>query len=294
MKRKWVINGFLGLWAFALVFFIVRDMVLDVKRQNVDNASYVEENFTIETTVGDISENQDSDETSNKTSEEINKKVPSKTKKSVESITVNPTVKKEEAKNEVIDRDTKDNNEEIKILTEKYGTTIYEKTTYKIVNNEKVKLKKETTVDASNYNASLKDLKQEALSLLASNKEIAREILAYTNNYREEVNKNSLELSDDLTLSAMIRALELAYSNKFTHQRPDGTYVDKLVKELNIPYKSLGENIAYGYKDAKDVTVGWRNSEGHYQNMINAKYHKVGIAVFTLNNNTYFVQVFSD
>lgn len=285
MKRKWVINGFLGLWAFALVFFIVRDMVLDVKRQNVDNSSYVEENFTIETTVGDISENQDSDETSNKTSEEINKEVPSKTKNSTENLTVNPTVKKEEAKN---------NNEEIKILTKKYGTVIYDKTTYKIVNNEKVKVKKETIIDASNYNASLKELKQEALSLLASNKEIAMEILAYTNNYREEVNRTNLELSDDLTLSAMIRALELAYSNKFTHQRPDGTYVDKLVKELNIPYKSLGENIAYGYKDAKDVTFGWRNSDGHYQNMINAKYHKVGIAAFTLNNNTYFVQVFSD
>ncbi len=289
MKRKWVINGFLGLWAFALVFFIVRDMVLDVKRQNADNSSYVEENFTIETTVGDISENQDDEETSNKTNEEVSKEVPSKTKKSVESLTVEPTVKREETKNEVINND-----EEINILTEKYGTVIYEKTTYKIVNSEKVKLKKETTVDASNYNASLKELKQEALSLLASNKEIAREILAYTNNYREEVNRNSLELSDDLTLSAMIRALELAYSNKFTHQRPDGTYVDKLVKELNISYKSLGENIAYGYKDAKDVTVGWRNSEGHYQNMINAQYHKVGIATFTLNNNTYFVQVFSD
>lgn len=57
----------------------------------------------------------------------------------------------------------------------------------------------------------------------------------------------------------------------------------KLVKKLiyigcsNVSYYTCGENIATGQKTPAAVVNDWKNSPGHYANMIDASFTKLGV-----------------
>lgn len=285
MKKNKLVVLSLGLWTLVICIFIGKNVFNDVKSiKNIKPSNNViEENFTINSSVGDFSENDKKDEESKE-----NDKVAYKVNKqdSIQKESAN----KEEDITQVESNDLK----EIKIVSEKYGTVVYDEITYEIKNGVKTKKSVKRLVDNSNYNASLTDLKKEALDMAHKNKEVCNEVLLYTNKYREEIGRPSLVLDDNLSLVANIRALELAYYNDFSHTRPDGSNVTKLASDLKIKYNAMGENIAYGYQNSEKVTIGWRNSKGHYENMINSNYNKIGIGLINFNGNTYWVQIFSD
>ena len=183
--------------------------------------------------------------------------------------------------------------------TTKYGTLIKDnyEITYKVYNDgrkeEKSRKKKKTTIDSTNYNATTSDLKDEAISVKALNKGTYNEMLSYVNGYRSEVNASPLSIDDDLNLAATIRAIEMAYSKKFSHFRPDGNMCYSIAEDLNLNVNSMGENIAYGQKTAAGVSEVWRNSDGHYGNMISTMFTRVGFGKYTLNGKTYWVQIFA-
>ena len=181
----------------------------------------------------------------------------------------------------------------------KYGTVIKEnyEVSYKVYNDgrkeEKSKKKKSTNIDSTNYKATTDDLKEEALTVRSSNRGTYNEMLSYVNKYRSEVNVSLLSMDDDLNLAATIRAIEMAYSKKFSHFRPDGNMCYSVIGDLDISARSLGENVAYGQKTAA-VSEVWKNStSGHYENMVNAMFTRVGFGKFTLNGKTYWVQMFA-
>lgn len=182
----------------------------------------------------------------------------------------------------------------------KYGTVIKEnyEVSYKVYNDgrkeEKSKKKKSTNIDSTNYKATTDDLKEEALTVRSSNRGTYNEMLSYVNKYRSEVNVSLLSMDDDLNLAATIRAIEMAYSKKFSHFRPDGNMCYSVIGDLDISARSLGENVAYGQKTAAAVSEVWKNStSGHYENMVNAMFTRVGFGKFTLNGKTYWVQMFA-
>ena len=182
----------------------------------------------------------------------------------------------------------------------KYGTVIKEnyEVSYKVYNDgrkeEKSKKKKSTNIDSTNYKATTDDLKEEALTVRSSNRSTYNEMLSYVNKYRSEVNVSLLSMDDDLNLAATIRAIEMAYSKKFSHFRPDGNMCYSVIGDLDISARSLGENIAYGQKTAAAVSEAWKNStSGHYENMVNAMFTRVGFGKFTLNGKTHWVQMFA-
>lgn len=182
--------------------------------------------------------------------------------------------------------------------TMKYGTVIKDnyEITYKVYNDgrkeESSKKKKSTTIDSTNFKATTEELKSEAGSVKNSNKSIYNEMLTYVNNYRSEANVGSLAIDDNLNLAATIRAIEMAYSKKFSHTRPDGSMCYSVVDDLGITTYSIGENIAYGQRTVAAVSEAWKNSKGHYANMINSNFLKAGFGKYTLNGYTYWVQIF--
>lgn len=184
--------------------------------------------------------------------------------------------------------------------TTKYGVKITEitKVTYNIYSDgtkkEISRKKNNPTYDYTGYNATTNDLKEEATSLTTENKNINNEILNYLNIYRTEVNVDNLKLDNTLTIAANIRALELAYSQKFDHERPNGSKFHTAITEIGGTWNYVGENIAGGYTSAKSVSEGWKNSPGHYSNMINSNFKKVGIGHVYVDKTHYWVQLFSN
>ena len=88
--------------------------------------------------------------------------------------------------------------------------------------------------------------------------------------------------------------MEMAYSGKFSHTRPNGTSCFTIFNEKGISASNKGENIAMGQRSAESVSTSWRNSPGHYENMIDANFKKIGIGVFKFDGNFYWTQIFSD
>lgn len=122
--------------------------------------------------------------------------------------------------------------------------------------------------------------------------DLINEVYEITNNYRSLVGVSSLTLDSSLVEAASIRAKEI--SDSFSHTRPNGSSCFTVLSELGISYGTAGENIAAGYSSSQSVMEGWRSSSGHYQNIISSKFKKIGIGVNIINNQYYWVQIFSN
>lgn len=97
----------------------------------------------------------------------------------------------------------------------------------------------------------------------------------------------------DLEAIAMQRAAEIAIS--FSHTRPDGT---SCFTAYSSGYRSVGENIAAGYKTAEAVFEAWQETndsysgQGHRRNMLNSSFTAIGIGHVVYNGVHYWVQEF--
>ena len=196
-------------------------------------------------------------------------------------------------------------NEEVVLSKEtKYGTTTTTTTTvtYNIYDDgskeEVSRSGKTTVIDYKNFNGTVPQMKIEARSIYNSLASSRTTILNKTNEYRREVGAPNLTLDEDLSMIATIKAIEMAYSNVFAHERPDGREWISLHGEYwnydFTRFASYGENIAFYYFAADELACeGWRESEGHYKNMINPTYTKLGVGKYTNSmGKVFFVQEF--
>lgn len=154
------------------------------------------------------------------------------------------------------------------------------------------------TYDASTYNATDDELRAEADSLAATYMGYYQEVLNLVNQIRAEVGVAPLTLDVTLCNAASMRALEMDYADNFLHSRPDGRECFTAMSYYGISYGAAGENIAAGYGSPAAVVEGWRNSEGHYANMINPNFTKLGVgycnAATEYGWSHNWVQMFSD
>lgn len=122
-----------------------------------------------------------------------------------------------------------------------------------------------------------------------SNKEL---VLEYTNQIRQAAGVGNLSLDSKLSEAADVRAQEIVQS--FAHTRPDGTPFYTIAQSMGISYSTIGENIAYGYSSASSVVEGWKNSPGHYKNMVDTQFNKLGVGVYVQKGTYYWVQLFTN
>ena len=206
-------------------------------------------------------------------------------------------------------KDNTKNNDKVKFVKEetetekeekdlKYGSklTSWHVQIYNVYSDGSKKLINEYThseVDAKNFNAKTSDMLPEAIENMNTYKNMVNDVLKYTNEFRSEVQKSSLVLDETLTKAAMVRAIEMAYSNKFSHERPDGNMCYYIMQDFGQDIYGIGENIAMGQRNAKEVSYAWKGSQGHYENMIDSSFTKIGVGVIKFQGTYYWVQLFS-
>ncbi|MBQ2802820.1 MAG: hypothetical protein IJF07_02860, partial [Lachnospiraceae bacterium] len=123
------------------------------------------------------------------------------------------------------------------------------------------------------------------------------EVLTLVNELRAEVGVAPLTLDTSLCQAANARVAEMSQAGELSHTRPDGSSCFTIFNDYGINYSTAGENIAAGQSTPQEVVSSWRNSEGHYSNMINASFTKLGIGFTNLGNgdySTYWSQLFTD
>ena len=250
------------------------------------------------------------DSSNNKTEEEftlkVNKKEEKKTTTSKTTTSTNKTTSsKTPPKNinpdkEWVDFDYIEENGQT--ADYKYGTKVTEVYQYLVLKysdntEEKVPAGVSYKLDSSNYNGTTSSLLKEATEVVDSNTNTQNEMLKYVNEYRAEVGAEPLVVDRNLSIAATIRAMEIAYGNKFSHTRPDGRECFSIYDELGLHASAEAENIAAGTAGAKATAQNWRNSETHYTNMIYSGFKKIGIGYFKENASQYtynWVQLFSN
>lgn len=129
------------------------------------------------------------------------------------------------------------------------------------------------------YNASYDDLLPAAKENKKKYKSEINEVLSIINSYRKEGGLEPLVLDDKLTTVACARAEELAWSGKFSHYRPNAKFFSSILKDAGITKGSAGENIGRGYGDPETVCQAWKDSETHYENIMNPNFTRIGIGV---------------
>ncbi len=196
--------------------------------------------------------------------------------------------------------------QEVVIKTEKvkYGVTKVTKAkiTYDVYNDgskKEVNRRNITeTIDYATFNGTTAQMKSEASNIYNNLSETRATVLKITNEYRAEKKLDALTIDPDLSVMATIRAMEIAYSDKFSHTRPDGRewstlwndyFGNKLKSNLTI-----GENLAYGYDTDEQACKGWRESDDHYEHIVNETFKKLGVGKYTFNGKTYWVQLFQN
>lgn len=174
--------------------------------------------------------------------------------------------------------------------------------TYKVSSDgtktEVSRTSQQTSMDYSGFNGTIHDMTPEAESIVKKNTSTVTTILNKTNELRVGVGVSPLVYNEKLSVLATIKAMEMAYSNKFDHKRPDGsewsTLHDSFYNLNGMPKPSKkGENLAAGYGSDSSVVDGWRESSGHYSNMIDSEFKNVGIGKYSFNGKTYWVQIFA-
>lgn len=217
-------------------------------------------------------------------------------------------VKNKKTTNETQTNNNNNNNNKVKFVKEetesvketkelKYGTILnsWHVKTYKLYSDGSKKTVNEYThyeVDGTNFNAKTSDMLPEAIENMNVYKDIVNDVVKYTNEFRTEVGQVPLTLDETLTKAAMVRAIEMAYSDKFSHERPDGNMCYYIMRDFGQDIYGVGENIASRQRNAKEVSYAWKGSQGHYENMISASFTRIGVGVINFYGTYYWVQLF--
>ncbi|GAA4581022.1 hypothetical protein GCM10023194_11070 [Planotetraspora phitsanulokensis] len=106
----------------------------------------------------------------------------------------------------------------------------------------------------------------------------SKKVVKLVNVERAKAGCRPLRLDRRLVRSAQVHSVEMAKSNVFDHNSPDGeTPWSRMAK---AGYKDGGaENIARGYRSADEAVRGWMNSPGHSRNLLNCRLVATGVAV---------------
>ena len=184
--------------------------------------------------------------------------------------------------------------EEVKsaVVPYKYGITKYDVTTnyytlYSDGSKELLDSDSYPVYDSSNYSAADGQLKSEADSNALKYMSYYQEVLRLVNEIRVEAGVAPLTLDTTLCKAASMRALEMDYGNEVSHTRPNGSTCWTVLDFYGASYGTCGENIAAGQTSASSVVRDWKNSPGHYQNMINASFTKLGVGYSTTGVGDY-------
>ena len=119
-------------------------------------------------------------------------------------------------------------------------------------------------------------------------------ILTTTNGYRADAGVTALKVDYTDTCAALFRAVAMAAYCDMDHYSPNASFSDA-IRLFRISYSVAAENIAY-QKNLSDESVckGWKESPGHYSNIINNSMTLTGIGYAVGSDGaTYYAQIFT-
>jgi uncharacterized protein YkwD/uncharacterized membrane protein required for colicin V production len=119
-------------------------------------------------------------------------------------------------------------------------------------------------------------------------------MVALVNSERTKRGIAPLSVDARMTTVAEGKSRDMFTRRYFSHTDPDGKNAADRMDKAGISYTVVGENLAYA-PDTETAHEGLMNSEGHRENILDARFHRIGVGV--INSSTYgmmFTQLFAD
>lgn len=117
-----------------------------------------------------------------------------------------------------------------------------------------------------------------------------QKVINLVNEIRVQNGLKALAYDWELSRVARYKSQDMKDNRYFAHTSPVYGTPGQMVKSFGISYKSVGENIARGYRTPQAVVDGWMNSSGHRANILNAKYTSIGVGYVA--DGHYWTQLF--
>jgi hypothetical protein len=105
------------------------------------------------------------------------------------------------------------------------------------------------------------------------------EVIDLVNQSRSKNNLESLKENHKLSQAAMMKAEDMIKNDYFAHTSPQGKTPWYWLEKGGYDYKYAGENLAVNYTDAGEQHSAWMSSSSHRDNILNANYQEIGVAV---------------
>ncbi|CAM3566006.1 CAP domain-containing protein [Erysipelothrix urinaevulpis] len=137
------------------------------------------------------------------------------------------------------------------------------------------------------------------ISPVNANSSINEQVLQHVNQERANLGRKALRIDAKLSTAAAKRSQEIVQT--FSHTRPNGKEWSTIYDDFNIFPLYIGENVAKkSYNKvpdnaelAQDFYTLWKNSPGHYQNMVKPEYDMIGLSIHKVGNVYYMTQLFN-
>jgi uncharacterized protein YkwD len=128
-----------------------------------------------------------------------------------------------------------------------------------------------------------------ASTLAQAQGNIQTEFLSLVNAERASLGKAPLIANSQLKNAAYLHSKDMGDNDYFSHTSLDGRTFSQRITAAGYNYVSAAENIAMagGAPGASTVYNMWKNSSGHYANMI-GNYAEAGLGVYSINGKTYY------
>ena len=120
----------------------------------------------------------------------------------------------------------------------------------------------------------------------------AEQILRLVNEARAQASRSPLAMDGNLNSAAQIHALELKQHGSLSHQFPGELALSARLGKGDLHFDQAGENVALDYS-APHAHQTLMASDAHRQNLLNADFNVVGIAVVWDRCQMYVVQDFA-
>lgn len=122
-----------------------------------------------------------------------------------------------------------------------------------------------------------------------------QELFEKTNLLRSTLGLYKYKINYDLCKVAREKAQNIIDLGYFDHLSPNLGYANDMLNRAGIEFKSAGENLAKGKLVPSSTLLGWYNSPGHKEALLNETYKEIGIGVVDgAEGISYWVQIFID
>lgn len=115
-------------------------------------------------------------------------------------------------------------------------------------------------------------------SALASEITVAN-VIKLVNQARETQGVMDLQENNQLDAVAQDKLNDMVKNDYFAHTSPQGINPWYWFQKEGYDYKYAGENLAINFTQSEDQQKAWMDSATHRQNILNANYQQIGVAV---------------